>query len=93
MPLSEFNGPYDTYTMAEAHPEQLRLPRRIQEYDIINMVCRRPNESEFKPVSLLMIREKTNAHLIYPKAQLQWMPGKEFVQLPIKGEGLPSFRK
>ena len=92
LPLPEFEGPFQAYLMVADRWKDMRLHREPREYDIIIMVCIYENDPEIRPVTILMIDEAKNSHLIYPGANVQARDKYPLAQLPLKGIVMPSFR-
>jgi len=65
------------------------LPRMFAEYDIINAIVYNKKSKKQKSISMLLIDEKKNTHLIPPKTQLQYRPGRELAGLLLT-QNIPS---
>lgn len=59
------------------------MPRRFQQFDVINLIARREGSKKITVVSMMMLRELDNRHLIeeFPNAQVQARRGGELVGL------------
>jgi hypothetical protein len=92
MPLQEFDGTYEAYTVLHNGGLDINLPRPLQEYDIMNMVYRIRGNPVQRVSNILLIDDSgnKNCHLIHPDARLQWQPGYPLAQLPLRGTIIPS---
>jgi hypothetical protein len=71
----------------ETHEEataKYGLPRMLGEYDIINAVMHDRKTRKVTTMSVILIQEQKNLHLIPQGAQLQYRPGRELAGLRLQ---------
>ena len=68
------------------------LPRVLGEYDIINAVMHDRRTKKVTTMSVILIQEQKNLHLIPPGAQLQYRPGRELAGLRLQ-KPIPQMSK
>ncbi len=87
--MEEFHGTYDVYEMLAQCPDG--LPRPIDRYDVINLIYTPKGESS-QIISTLLIDERQDSHLFYPRAQIEWRKPMRWAALPLRRPSpLPSY--
>jgi hypothetical protein len=78
-PIVEYESPFNIYeTLADG--SGFALPRPLERYDIINIATSSPSRGV---TSLLLVKLKSDMHLVYPSARMHYVKSRPFALLPL----------